>query len=54
MEEIVRLVKKAIDEGNYKYIREAESIAYETGVEMSFDDEYVTVNDEVFYFNGAF
>ena len=54
MEEIERLVLKAIEEGDYGYIRQAEKIAYEKGITMEFDDEYVAVEDEVFYFNGAF
>lgn len=51
---IEELVKKAIDIGDYNLIREALDIAYDEGIWMCEDDEFVMVEDEVFYFNGAF
>lgn len=51
---IEELVKKAIDIGDYNLIREALDIAYDEGIWMCEDDEFVMVEDEAFYFNGAF
>ena len=51
---LVKMCIKAVEEENYNLIREASVIAYENGIEMSFDDEYVTVEDETVLFNGAF
>lgn len=51
---IEELVKKAINTGDYNFIREAIGIAYDEGIFMCEDDEFVMVEDEVFYFNGAF
>lgn len=52
---VVELVKKGIKSGDYNYIREAMALCSdENGVFMAEDDEFVMVNDEVFYFNGAF
>ncbi len=51
---IEELVKKAINVGDYNFIREAMKIAYTEGIDMCEDDEFVMVEDEVFYFNGAF
>ena len=54
-EKVVSLVKQAIEIGDYNLIREASKLCSdETGVWFSEDDEYVMVDDEVFYFNGAF
>ena len=53
-EQIKGMVMNGIETGDYSYIREAEKMAYENGIEMTFDDEWVSVEDEVFYFNGAF
>lgn len=53
-EEVVRLVEKAIAEEDYGYIYMAECLAHSAGIEMSFDEKWVMVGDEVFYFNGAF
>jgi len=52
---VVELVKKGIKSSDYNYIREAMALCSdENGVFMAEDDEFVMVNDEVFYFNGAF
>lgn len=53
---VVRLVLTAIDSGDYNYIREAMDVAYNSNGEvfMAEDDTFVMVDDEVFYFNGAF
>ena len=52
---VVELVKKGIKSNDYNYIREAMALCSdENGVFMAEDDEFVMVNDEVFYFNGAF
>ena len=51
---IVRLIKIAIEKGNYDIIRRALGIAYDSGIECAIDDAWIAVEDEVFYFNGAF
>lgn len=52
---VVGLVKKGIESSDYSYIREAMMLCSdENGVSMAQDDEFVMVDDEVFYFNGAF
>ena len=54
-EKVVRLVLTAIETGDYNYIREAMGLCSdESGVFMAEDDEFVMVDDDVFYFNGAF
>lgn len=54
-EKVIELVKEAIKTCDYNLIRQAMSLCSdETGVFMAEDDEYVMVDDEVFYFNGAF
>ena len=54
-ESVIRLVKKGIEKGDYNYVREAMALCSdENGVVMAEDDEFVIVDDEVFYFNGAF
>lgn len=54
-ERVVELVLKGIEAQDYNYIREAMKLCSdETGVEMCEDEEFVMVDDEVFYFNGAF
>ncbi len=52
---VVGLVMRAIETGDYGYIREAMSLCSdESGVFMAEDEEFVMVDDEIFYFNGAF
>ena len=54
-EKIVALVQKGIEVGDYNYIREAMALCTdESGVLMAEDENFVMVDDEVFYFNGAF
>ena len=54
-EQVVELVLKAIEVGDYNYIREAMNMCSdESGVFMAEDDEFVMVDDDIFYFNGAF
>ena len=53
--EVVRLVLTAIETGDYNYIRQAMNLCTdESGVFMAEDETFVMVDDEVFYFNGAF
>jgi len=53
--EVVRLVETAIATGDYNYIRQAMNLCTdESGVWMAEDEEFVMVDDDVFYFNGAF
>lgn len=56
MREMVEmLVKKGIATGDYNFIREAANLCSdESGVFMAVDDEYVMIDDDMFYFNGAF
>ena len=52
---VVALVRAGIESGNYDLIREAMSLCSdESGVFMAEDEDFVMVDDEVFYFNGAF
>ena len=52
---VVRLVETAIATGDYNYIRQAMNLCTdESGVWMAEDEEFVMVDDDVFYFNGAF
>ncbi len=54
-ERVVALVRKAIESGDYGYIREAMSLCSdESGVFMAEDEDFVMVDDDIFYFNGAF
>ena len=54
-ERVVALVRKAIESGDYGYIRGAMSLCSdESGVFMAEDEEFVMVDDDIFYFNGAF
>ncbi len=54
-ERVVSLVIEAIKTGNYNKIREAMMLCSdESGVFMAEDDEFVMVDDDIFYFNGAF
>lgn len=54
-ERVVALVRKAIESGDYGYIREAMSLCSdESGVFMAEDEGYVMVDDDIFCFNGAF
>lgn len=52
---VVELVIRGIKTSDYNLIREAMMLCSdESGIWMAEDDEYVMVDDEVFYFNGAF
>lgn len=51
---IVELVENAINTGNYSFIRKAMNIAGDNGIFMAEDEDFVMVEDDVFYFNGAF
>ena len=54
-EQVVELVKEGIESGDYNYIRKAMSMCSdENGVFMAEDEEFVMVDDDIFYFNGAF
>ena len=54
-EKVVALVKEGIAIGDYNLIRKAMAMCSdETGVFMAEDEEFVMVDDDVFYFNGAF
>lgn len=53
-EQIRKMVAEAIENGDYSQIRKAFEVAYENGIFMAEDEDYVMVEDEVFYFNGAF
>lgn len=52
-EKMIALCNTAVAEEDYSLIKEAEKIAYEYGIEMAFDDDYVSVEDEVINFNGV-
>lgn len=52
---VVELVIRGIETSDYNLIREAMALCSdESGVWMAEDDEFVMVDDDVFYFNGAF
>lgn len=52
---VVELVEKAIETSDYNFIRKALNLCSdESGVFMAEDDDFVMVDDEIFYFNGAF
>lgn len=52
---VVQLVETAIATGDYNYIRQAMNLCTdESGVWMAEDEDFVMVDDDVFYFNGAF
>lgn len=54
-ERVVSLVLEGIKTGDYNRIREAMMLCSdESGVFMAEDDEFVMVDDDIFYFNGAF
>ena len=54
-ERVVELVRAGIETGDYNLIRKAMSLCSdENGVFMAEGDGFVMVDDEVFYFNGAF
>ena len=49
------LVLKGIKLGDYRYITEAMMLCDdESGVWMCEDSDFVMINDDVYYFNGAF
>lgn len=52
---VVQLVETAIATGDYNYIRQAMNLCTdESGVWMAEGEDFVMVDDDVFYFNGAF
>ena len=52
---VVQLVETAIATGDYNYIRQAMNLCTDdSGVWMAEDEDFVMVDDDVFYFNGAF
>jgi hypothetical protein len=54
-EQVVELVMKGIERQDYNYIRKAMSMCSdENGVFMAEDEDFVMVDDDLFYFNGAF
>ena len=53
-EKLMDMVEQAIREEDYGIIREAFSIAYKNNIDMTEGDDFVMVEDEKFYFNGAF
>jgi hypothetical protein len=54
-EKVEKLVMEGIETGDYGFIREAMSLCSdESGVFMAEDDEFVMIDDDIFYFNGAF
>lgn len=53
--EVVRLVETAIATGDYNYIRQAMNLCTdESGVWMAEGEDFVMVDDDVYFFNGAF
>lgn len=51
IKKICGLVIEYLETENYEVLRRAESIAYDYDVFMAFDEEYIAVEDDVFYFN---
>lgn len=51
---IEELVENAINDCDYCLIRKAMDIAGNEGILMCEDEDCVMVEDDVFYFNGAF
>ena len=51
---IKKMVEKAIDTGDYSFIRKAMDMAGDEGIFMAEDNDFVMIEDDVFYFNGAF
>lgn len=53
--EVVQLVETAIATGDYNYIRQAMNLCTdESGVWMAEGEDFVMVDDDVYFFNGAF
>jgi hypothetical protein len=53
--EVVRLVETAIATGDYNYIRQAMNLCTdESGDWMAEGEDFVMVDDDVYFFNGAF
>lgn len=49
------LVKEGIKTGDYNFIRKAMMLCSdESGVFMAEGDDFVMIDDDIFYFNGAF
>ena len=54
-EQVVKLVKEGIEKRDYNYIRKAMAMCSdENGVFMAEGEDFVMVDDDLFYFNGAF
>lgn len=52
---VVQLVETAIAAGDYNYIRQAMNLCTdESGVWMAEGEDFVMVDDDVYFFNGAF
>jgi hypothetical protein len=52
---VVQLVETAIATGDYNYIRQAMNLCTdESGVWMAEGEDFVMVDDDVYFFNGAF
>ena len=52
---VVQLVETAIATGDYNYIRQAMNLCTdESGVWMTEGEDFVMVDDDVYFFNGAF
>lgn len=58
MKELIKklgeLVTEAIETSNYALINKAFELAYENGIFMEEDDEYIAIEDDIYYVNGAF
>ena len=48
---ICSIVIEYVESEDYEELRKAEDIAYEYDIFMEFDDEYIAVEDDVFYLN---
>lgn len=53
-EKIEKMVLKAIKKSDYALIRKAMDMAHDAGIEMTEDPEYISIEDDVYYFAGAF
>lgn len=52
---VVQLVETALATGDYNYIRQAMNLCTdESGVWMAEGEDFVMVDDDVYFFNGAF
>lgn len=48
---ICELVIEYIKTENYRILKSAEDIAQKHDIFMAFDEEYIAVEDDIFYFN---